>query len=70
MDYLIIILLLVDDNHRIFVHEDDMWTVKGRYEHALEDDDDVSWTFENGNDVLRFLLVSFTWYFFKKKIQR
>ena len=39
-----------------------MWTVKGRYEHALEnddDDDDVSWTYENGQDVLRFLLVSF-----------
>ena len=49
----------LDDNHRIFVHEDDMWTVKGRYNHALEDDDDVSWTYEKGNDVLRFLLVSF-----------
>ena len=36
-----------------------MWTVKGRYNHALEDDDDVSWTYEKGNDVLRFLLVSF-----------
>ena len=47
---------------RIFVYEDDMWTVKGRYDHALEDDDDVSWTYENGHDVLRFLLVSFSWY--------
>jgi hypothetical protein len=42
-----------------------MWTVKGRYDHALEDDDDVSWTYENGNDVLRFLLVSIPWYVFK-----
>lgn len=62
MDYLI--MFFVDDNQRVFVHEDDMWTVKGRYEHALEDDDDVSWTYENGNDVLRFLLVSFSWYVF------
>ena len=55
--------LFVDHNHRIFVYEDDMWTIKGRYNLALEnDDDDVSWTFEDGQDVLRFLLVSFPWY--------
>lgn len=39
-----------------------MWTIKGRYELALESDDDVSWSFENGQDVLRFLLVSLLWY--------
>jgi hypothetical protein len=42
----------VDDNHHVFVYEDDMWTVKGMYERALENDDDVSWTYENGQDVL------------------
>jgi hypothetical protein len=36
-----------------------MWTIKGRYEHAIETDDDVTWSYENGQDVLRFLLVSF-----------
>jgi len=60
--FCIIYQFFIDDNHRVFVYEDDMWTVKGRYEHALEDDDDVSWTYENGHDVLRFLLVSFSWY--------
>ena len=54
--------MFVDDNRHVFVYEDDMWTVKGRYEHALENDDEVSWTYENGQDVLRFLLVSFQWY--------
>ena len=49
--------MFVDDNHRVFVYEDDMWTVKGRYDHALENDDDVSWTYENGQDVLRFLII-------------
>src|ERR1700679_3366852 len=39
-----------------------MWSVKGRYEHALENDDDVSWRYENGQDILLFLLVSFPWY--------
>jgi len=54
--------LFVDDNHRVFIYEDDMWTIKGRYDHALEnDDEDVSWTYEKGNDVLRFLLVSLPW---------
>lgn len=57
MDYLI--KNFVDDNHRIFVYEDEMWTVKGRYEQALESDEDVCWTYENGQDILRFLLVSF-----------
>ena len=32
-----------------------------RYEHALEDDDDdVSWTYENGQDLLRFLFMDDT----------
>jgi hypothetical protein len=60
--WFILLIFLVDDNRRVFVYEDDMWTVKGRYEHAIENDDDVSWTYENGHDVLRFLLVSFPWY--------
>ena len=59
---IILVSFFLDDNHCVFVHEDDMWTVKGRYDHALENDDDVSWTYENGQDVLRFLLVSFPWY--------
>ena len=41
-----------------------MWMIKGRYEHALENDDDVSWDHEKGQDVLRFMLVSFSWYVF------
>ena len=59
---ILVSFFFVDDNHRVFVYEDDMWTIKGRYDHALENDDDVSWTYENGQDVLRFLLVSFPWY--------
>lgn len=46
-----------DSNQRIFVYEDDMWAVKGRFETALEDDDDAVWTFANGQDILQVLLV-------------
>jgi hypothetical protein len=35
-----------------------MWTIKGRYERALEDDEDATWTYENGQDILRFMIVS------------
>jgi hypothetical protein len=46
-----------DSNQHIFVHEDDMWAVKGRFETALEDDDDVVWTFANGQDILGVLII-------------
>ena len=35
-----------------------MWTIKGRYERALEDNEDAIWTYENGQDILRFMIVS------------
>src|SRR6266511_580534 len=42
----------------IFVYKDEMWTIKGRYETAMEDNGDAIWTCENGQDVMRFLVVS------------
>jgi hypothetical protein len=32
--------------------------VKGRFETALENDDDVLWAHDNGQDILRLLIVS------------
>ena len=49
---------ILELNSRIFVYEDDTWAVKGRYENALEDDDEVMWTFDDGHDILRLLIVS------------
>ena len=46
-----------DSNQCIFVYKDDMWAVKGRFETALEDDDDAVWTFANGQDILQVLVV-------------
>jgi len=29
-----------EQNQRVFVYEDNLWTIKGRYEAAMDDDDD------------------------------
>jgi hypothetical protein len=49
---------LLELNSRIFVYEDDTWAIKGRYEDALEDNDDVTWIFDSGQDKLHLLVVS------------
>ena len=57
---------LLDFNRRVFVYEDDMWAIKGRYETALEDNESALWTYSNGQDVLQLLIVSkicFLFYF-------
>ncbi len=43
------LLIFVDNNHRIFVYEDEMWTIKGRYETAIKDNGEAIWTCENGH---------------------
>jgi hypothetical protein len=39
----------LDQNYRIYVHEDGSWNVKGRFKDALEDDEEVSWVTDNGH---------------------
>jgi hypothetical protein len=35
-----------------------MWAVKGRYNTALQDDEDVEWLMKDGQDILKILVVS------------
>jgi hypothetical protein len=42
----------LDQNYRIFVHEDGTWNVKGRFRDAVEDDEEVTWANDNGQLVL------------------
>ena len=51
-------LFFLDENHRIFLHENSVWNIKGRYETAIEDDEDAVWTCHDGEDVLQILVVS------------
>ncbi|KAG6904124.1 hypothetical protein DXG01_012429, partial [Tephrocybe rancida] len=42
-------------NSCIFTWEEDMWNIKGRFEDAIQDDDDVSWVKENNKYIIRIL---------------
>ncbi|KAG6912827.1 hypothetical protein DXG01_011734, partial [Tephrocybe rancida] len=42
-------------NSRIFTWEEDMWNIKGRFEDAIQDDDDVPWVKENNKYIIRLL---------------
>lgn len=52
------LISLLELNSRVYVYEDDTWAIKGRYEDALEDNDDVVWMFDDGQDKLYLLIVS------------
>jgi hypothetical protein len=48
---------LLEFNQRVFVYEDGSWAAKGHYETALEDNNDISWMFDE-LDTLHLLIVS------------
>jgi hypothetical protein len=50
-------MLLLEFNQRVFVYEEGNWAAKGRYETALEDNDNIMWTFDEV-DTLHLLIVS------------
>ena len=53
-------VIFLDENRRVFLYEDSVWNIKGRYETAMEDDEPALWVHEDGVDLLRILVVS-TW---------
>ena len=46
-----------EQNQRVYVYEDDIWSIKGCYEAALYDDDDVEWSILQDQFRLRLLIV-------------
>jgi hypothetical protein len=48
----------IESNVRIHTYEENDWNIKGKYETALEDDDEVTWMTINRNYVLPMWLVS------------
>jgi hypothetical protein len=57
-----LLTILVDGNRRVYVWDDDVWAVKGRYETALMDDDPVAWDEQGGRLVLRIAAVRHLYY--------
>jgi hypothetical protein len=51
-------IIFVDENHCVFLYENSVWNIKGWYETAMEDDDNMIWMHDNGQDVLCILVVS------------
>ena len=46
----------------VYVYEEGNWSAKGHYETALEDNNDIMWTFDEV-DTLHLLIVSESQYF-------
>jgi hypothetical protein len=49
---------VLENNRHIYVLENSVWDLKGRYDMAVEDDDDLDWVNVNGEDVINVLMVS------------
>ncbi len=49
----------LEQNQRVFVYEDNLWAVKGRYEAVVEENEEVDWSVLNHQFTLKLLLVSF-----------
>ncbi|KAG6914447.1 hypothetical protein DXG01_017230, partial [Tephrocybe rancida] len=43
-------------NHRIFVYEDGLWIIKGHYDSAINENDDIEWSVKNTEYSLNILL--------------
>jgi hypothetical protein len=51
-------------NRRVYIWEDDVWTVKGRFNTVIDDDETVSWVQQSdGKLVLQLSIVSLSWLF-------
>jgi hypothetical protein len=49
--------MCLEQNQRVFVYEDNLWAVKGRYEAAVLDNDEVEWSVLQDQYRLRLLVV-------------
>ena len=41
------------------MYEDNLWSVKGRYEAAIEEDEEIEWSVLNQQFILKLLIVCF-----------
>ena len=49
--------MCLEQNQRVFVYEDNFWAVKGHYDTAIVDDDEVEWSVVQDQYHLRLLIV-------------
>jgi hypothetical protein len=49
---------------RLFTFDEGLWNIRGRYEKACEDDEELVWSNVDGEHVTRILIVSLSCFFF------
>jgi hypothetical protein len=54
---------LISEN-RIFTFEDGLWNVRGRYETALEENEELVWSNLGGEHVTHILMASISFLFY------
>jgi hypothetical protein len=47
----------LDNNDCILVHEDGHWNLKGHFTIAIEDNEDLEWSLENGKYCAHLMIV-------------
>jgi len=50
--------LSLEQNQQVFVYKEDLLAIKGRYETALADNDEISWSVSINKFILKLLIVS------------
>jgi hypothetical protein len=48
-----------DHNYRVYVLDQQQWSIMGRYNVVVEDDEDVVWEKDEGGNVTHILFVGF-----------
>lgn len=54
---ILFLTFVLENNHHIYVLENSVWDLNGRYNLAFEDNDDLKWVSVNGNNVTSMLVV-------------
>ena len=49
--------LYLGNNQRVYTWEDDEWMVKGQYELAIHNDEEVIWSKVDGDHITQILIV-------------
>jgi hypothetical protein len=49
----------LEQNQCVFVYEDNLWAIKGRYEAVVDENEEVDWSVINHQFVLKLLCVCF-----------
>jgi hypothetical protein len=56
-------LLIFELENRLYTFEEGLWSIRGRYEKAFEENDELLWSNVNGEYLTHILIVSLSFFF-------